>query len=155
MRPEVALYEPLIPQNTGNIGRLCVGFKTELSLIGKLGFSLKDKYLKRSGLDYWPHLKWRLYPDFSSFYREKTREGKVIYGFSKKASSSLHQHRMVSNSVLLFGKETTGLPDEVIKHPQVEMVRISILGAIRSFNLANATAMALYEVYRRNGLFES
>jgi len=146
---EVALYRPLIPQNTGNIGRLCVGFKTSLSLIGELGFSLDAKKLKRAGLDYWEHLDWRHYADFDEFYKEKTHSNKRILCLSKWATTDIYHFQFNPNDVLMAGSETTGVPVPLTDRYQILRTSIPIWGNIRSYNVANAIAMALSEATRQ------
>ena len=145
---EVALFKPLIPQNTGNIGRLCTGYNVKLNLIDKLGFELDDTKLKRAGLDYWPHLTWQHWADWESF--SKTND-KPIFALTKKSKTSLYDQQLPYNTVILMGSETTGLSEEIINDPKVTPVHIPIWGEIRSYNLANATAMALSECLRQNG----
>jgi tRNA (cytidine/uridine-2'-O-)-methyltransferase len=149
VRTLVALYEPLIPQNTGNIGRLCVGFDCELALIGRLGFEITSARVKRAGLDYWPLLRWRHYPDFETFLREAAA-GRPIIAFSKRAEVSVYDHAFAEDSVLLFGPETTGLPDALWAEGRLAALKLPILGEIRSHNLANSVAMGLSELYRQN-----
>ncbi|MBN8218358.1 MAG: tRNA (cytidine(34)-2'-O)-methyltransferase [Spirochaetes bacterium] len=148
MRTLVALYEPLIPQNTGNIGRLCVGFDCELALIGRLGFEITSARVKRAGLDYWPLLRLSQYPDFESFLAGPAA-GRPILAFSKRAEIPVYDHPFVEESVLLFGPETTGLPDSLWAHGRLTALKLPILGQIRSHNLANSVAMGLSEVYRQ------
>ncbi len=145
---EVALFEPEIPQNTGNIGRLCVGFDVPLSLVGKLGFEITDKRVKRAGLDYWPDLRYHHYASFEEFLNDK--KDFEIVAFSKKADTVFYDYAFKPRTILLFGRETKGLPAELIEGRGFPLLRIPILGPIRSHNLANSVAMGLAEVYRKN-----
>ena len=151
---EVVLYEPLIPQNTGNIGRLCVGFNCKLHLIGKLGFELTDNSLKRAGLDYWQYLKWEYHKQFDEFYKKQNVSNKSVFALTKKnnqqwCSSSIYNVTMTKPVVLIFGKETNGLPFEIIEKYQINLIQIPIVGSIRSYNLANCVAIAVYEASRQ------
>ncbi len=148
MNVSVALYEPQIPQNTGNIGRLCVGFDCELYLLGQLGFEITDAKVKRAGLDYWPHLKYELIPQFEQFMKEKVGT-KPLVAFSKRATRNLYQHQFEGNTVLLFGKETTGIPEEILEAYRIPILALPMLGPIRSYNLGNSVGMVLSEAYRQ------
>ena len=109
---EVALFEPRIPQNTGNIARSCAAFNITLNLIEPLGFKLEDKYLKRAGLDYWPLVNLIKYGDFDKFLESKLK--KRIISFSKKNGMYLKDFKFQKDDVLLFGREDSGLPDCII-----------------------------------------
>ena len=147
---EVALYEPLIPGNTGNIGRLCVGFNVHLHLIEPMGFEITDRSVKRAGLDYWPHLSWSKHRDFNIFYQSNfTNDDKKIICFTKFAKEELQNFFFPPNPMLLFGRETTGLPKQLIKDHSMIPIRIPVLGQIRSYNLANSVAIALFEAMRQ------
>ena len=155
MALEVALYEPLIPGNTGNIGRLCTGFNVRLHLIEPLGFEITDKSVRRAGLDYWPHLIWSKHKDISCFYKDNvTGHDKKIICFTKFAKLELQDMFFPKNSVLLFGKETTGVPKKIIKDYDMISVRIPVIGKIRSYNLANSVAIGLFEAMRQTKNFE-
>lgn len=146
----VVLVEPEIPQNTGNIARTCVMTGTTLHLIGKLGFSLEDRYLRRAGLDYWPHLRlfhYRGFDDFLSFNR-----GGNYYFFTTRGKKRYTDISYLANDFLIFGKETAGLPAELLEKWGDNCVRIPMIEGIpRSLNLSNAVAVALYEALRRQG----
>ena len=144
---EVALYQPLIPQNTGNIGRLCVGFEANLHLIEPLGFDIDDKKLKRAGLDYWSHLRWERHKNFSSFH-DKNQHKKIVC-LSKRADTLIYDYKFKSNSLLLLGQETKGVPNNLLSQYNIERIKLPMLGSIRSYNLANAAAMGLLEFYRQ------
>ena len=155
MALEVALYEPLVPGNTGNIGRLCTGFRVHLHLIEPLGFEISDRSLKRAGLDYWPHLHWSRHKNFPTFYEKvlrsavPNRKSRQIVCFTKSAPTELQHVRFSADAVLLFGKETTGVPKEIIGAYDMLPVRIPIRGRIRAYNLANSVAMGLFEALRQ------
>lgn len=144
----VALFEPLIPQNTGNIGRLTTANFLALHLIEPLGFSLDEKRVKRAGLDYWQHADVRVHPDYEAFDQEI--KAPRIYALSKFGEQSYHEIAYQPGDVLLFGKETTGLPDAVVERNNVIPVRLPMRNPrVRSLNLANAVAIACYEVLRQ------
>ncbi len=158
---EVALFEPRIPQNTGNIARTCAAYNIELNLIEPLGFKLEDKYLKRAGLDYWPLVKIKNYPNFNKF-KESKGHHKII-SFSKKNGIYLKDFKFDPNDILLFGREDTGLPEEVIEKsdelisifmPNLEVSTKADKG-VRSLNLSVACGIAIYEankqIYFQNG----
>ena len=109
---EVALFEPRIPQNTGNIARSCAAFNIPLNLIEPLGFKLEDKYLKRAGLDYWPLVTVNTYVNFEKFLASKTT--KRIISFSKKNGLYLKDFKFKKDDILLFGREDSGLPNSII-----------------------------------------
>ena len=152
---EISLFEPRIPQNTGSIARTCAAFDLTLNLIEPLGFKLEDKYLKRAGLDYWPLVKLRKYQNFNEFKNSKLN--KRIIGFSKKNGIFLKNFRFLKDDILLFGREDTGLPDNVIKEsdslisifmPNVELPNIDKKG-VRSLNLSVACGIAIYEASKQ------
>lgn len=145
--PAIALYQPSIPPNTGNIGRLCVGFGVELYLIKPLGFNLRESQLKRAGLDYWTHLKYIVYDDFLHFHN--SQKGRKIIVLSKYSKKSIYDHHFSLNTILLMGNEIHGIPETITEQYQLQKIAIPILGPIRSYNLANATAIALSESYRQ------
>lgn len=146
---QVALYRPEIPQNTGNIGRLCVGFGVKLSLLGELGFEITNSRLKRAGLDYWQHLEWEheLDPELWA----KNNSDREIICLSKIGEENIYDFPFKPGSILLFGRETTGIPLSFSNKLNLKRVRIPVLGNIRSYNLANSVAMTLSESYRQLG----
>jgi len=145
---QIALYEPEIPPNTGTIARLCAASTTRLNLIEPLGFSLDDKYLKRAGLDYWPHVDKRIWPSWSAFL-EGRDPGRLIFT-SARQGVAYHRFSFRADDIIVLGPETRGLPPEVI-HDAQDLIRIPIWGEVRSVNLANAAAVLLYEAYRQTG----
>lgn len=146
-RLNLVLVEPEIPQNTGNVARTCAATGAALHLVRPLGFRIDDRKLKRAGLDYWHFLDITYYDDINDFF-EKTRGGNYFF-FSTKGT---HRHSDVEypdNSYLLFGKETKGLPEELlIKYPE-STLRIPMIDKARSLNLSNSVAIAAYEVLRQ------
>ena len=149
MSLHIALIQPQIPPNTGNIARLCVGADVPLHLIGPLGFDLEDRHLKRAGLDYWDQLDLWVHSDWFGF-RDAIARGRCLY-FSANAERDLAEAPFKSNSVLIFGNETDGMPARILeKHPEY-CFRIPMTGDVRSMNLANAVSVVLYEGLRRLG----
>ncbi len=146
----IVLIEPEIPPNTGNIGRLCAATGTHLHLVGKLGFSLDDKHMKRAGLDYWPEVKLHLWENLEEL-QQNYPEGQFWYT-SKKAKKTHVSANFTAGDFLVFGKETKGLPDELIDANIDQTLRIPIFSsAVRSLNLANSAAIILYEGLRQTG----
>ncbi|MBX7231990.1 MAG: tRNA (cytidine(34)-2'-O)-methyltransferase [Bdellovibrionales bacterium] len=144
----VVLIEPEIPNNTGNIGRTCVGNFCQLHLVGRLGFEITDKQLKRAGLDYWQHLSWYHHKTFQDWY-EKVPDPSRVFFFSKKASKSFYQVTFQKGDWLVFGKETKGLNSEILSHYSSQLLQIPFTGPIRSLNLATAVAIVTYEGLRQ------
>ena len=152
---EISLFEPRIPQNTGSIARTCAAFDITLNLIEPLGFKLEDKYLKRAGLDYWPLVKLNNYTNFNKFKDSKIN--KRIIAFSKKNGVYLKNFRFREDDILLFGREDTGLPNNIINSsdslisiymPNVELSN-SVSKGVRSLNLSVACGIAIYEAYKQ------
>ena len=152
---EISLYEPRIPQNTGSIARTCAAFDITLNLIEPLGFKLEDKYLKRAGLDYWPLVKLKNYTNFNKFKDSKIN--KRIIAFSKKNGVYLNNFRFREDDILLFGREDTGLPNNVISSSDslisIYMPNVALSNnnpnGVRSLNLSVACGIALYEAYKQ------
>ncbi len=142
------LYQPEIPQNTGNIGRTCVGAQSHLHLIKPFKFEITDKNLKRSGLDYWPHLQWTMHEGFDEWMSQVPDPSRVFY-FSKKATHSLYETRFQKGDSFVFGPETKGLPEEMLTRNGAQSLKIPLLGPIRSLNLATAVAIGLFEGIRQ------
>ena len=145
----IVLFEPEIPANTGNIGRTCVATNTRLHLIEPLGFRLDEKSLKRAGMDYWKDLDVTTYIDFQDFM-EKNPNAK-IYMATTKAPNVYTDVRYEPDCYIMFGKESAGIPEEILVHHKEESIRIPMAGEIRSLNLSNSVAVVLYEVLRQNG----
>ncbi len=150
MALHVALIEPRIPPNTGNIARLCAATDSPLHLIGPLGFSIDDADVRRAGLDYWPHVDLWPHPDWFAFRDAVARE-RCLY-FSANATRSFWDAPFRANSCLVFGNETDGMPARILeKHPR-HCYRIPMRPGLRSLNLATAVGIVLYEGLRRTGL---
>ena len=152
---EISLFEPRIPQNTGNIARTCAAFNLTLNLIEPLGFKIEDRYLKRAGLDYWPLIKMNRYPNFDKFKDSKL--SKRILSFSKKNGIYLNNFTFKNDDILLFGREDNGLPDNVIKksHSIITIYMpnldspIDDKKGVRSLNLSVACGIAIYEASKQ------
>ncbi|MBJ6800478.1 tRNA (cytidine(34)-2'-O)-methyltransferase [Geomonas propionica] len=145
----IVLVEPEIPPNTGNIARLCGATGTVLHLVGKLGFSTDDRYLKRAGLDYWSEVDIRYWDDLDALKRAFPA-GRFIYT-SKKAPQSYLEFHFHPADFIVFGKETKGLPEELIEANPETAVRIPIIGKVRSLNLSTSAGIVLYEALRQTG----
>ncbi len=144
------LYQPDIPQNTGSIGRLCVLNDLHLHLIEPLGFSLEDKYLKRSGLDYWPHLTLTVWPSWEAYTAAHDLSGHFF--FSSKAKTLLWGASFSVGDSLVFGPETCGLPPDLIQTAGSRALKIPMLGTgehVRSLNLATSVGIVTYEAIRQ------
>ena len=149
----IVLIEPEIPPNTGNIGRLCAATGAHLHLVGKLGFSLDDKHLKRAGLDYWPEVKLHRWDSLQQLQQEFP-QGRFWYT-SKKATQSYVQANFLPEDFFVFGKETLGLPEDLLAAEADHSLLIPIFSsAVRSLNLANSAAIILYEALRQTGQLE-
>ncbi len=145
----VVLVEPEIPQNTGTIGRVCAATHSVLHLVGQLGFSTDDKYLKRAQLDYWPHIRVE-YHDTLEEALSPADPDRVFY-FSAKAERSYSKASFREEDYLVFGKESSGLPPELIEAHHDCSYAIPIFGPVRSINLSNAVSVAVYEALRQMG----
>ena len=145
----IVLYEPEIPANTGNIGRTCVATGTRLHLIEPLGFKLNEKSLKRAGMDYWKDLDVTTYIDYQDFL-EKNPEAK-IYMATTKAHKVYTDIEYEPDCYIMFGKESAGIPEEILVEHEEDCMRIPMNGDIRSLNLGNSVAIVLYEALRQNG----
>ncbi len=149
----IVLVKPEIPQNTGNIGRLCVNTDTRLHLIKPLGFSLDDKYIRRAGMDYWKHVDVVLYENIDDFFNRN--KNSHLYFFSTKGGKKYWDCDFEPGSFLVFGNEGSGFPEDFYEKYMREMYTIPMSGKhSRSMNLANAVAVALYEGIRKRGLGE-
>lgn len=144
----IVLYEPEIPANTGNIGRTCVATNTRLHLIEPLGFRLDEKSLKRAGMDYWKDLDVQTYIDYNDFL-ERNPSAK-IYMATTKAQKVYTEVEYEPDCYIMFGKESAGIPEEILVHHKDTCVRIPMMGEIRSLNLGNSVAVVLYEALRQN-----
>ena len=144
----IVLFEPEIPANTGNIGRTCVATGTRLHLIEPLGFSLSEKALKRAGMDYWKDLDVTTYVNWEDFCQKNT-DAKIYYA-TTKARHVYSEVNYESDCYIMFGKESAGIPEEILKEHPDTCVRIPMLGDTRSLNLSNSVAIVLYEALRQN-----
>lgn len=144
----IVLFEPEIPANTGNIGRTCVATGTRLHLIEPLGFRLNEKEIKRAGMDYWGHLDVTRYDDFQDFLDQNPNA--KIYMASTKAVRVYAEVSYEEDCYIMFGKESAGIPEEILLEYQDTAIRIPMLEEIRSLNLANSVAVVLYEALRQH-----
>ena len=152
----IVLHEPEIPANTGNIGRTCVATGTRLHLIEPLGFSLSEKALKRAGMDYWKDLDVTTYLDYEDFLERNP--GAKIYYATTKAPQTYADVKYEDDCFIMFGKESAGIPEEILVEYEKSCIRIPMGQDIRSLNLSNSVAIVLYEALRQNhfaGLQES
>lgn len=150
----VVLREPQIPPNTGNIGRTCVAAAAKLWLVKPLGFDVSEKARRRAGLDYWPHLQWQVVEDWPELTRclaEPLAAGRAWF-FSKKATRLHTEIAYRPGDVLVFGSETTGLPEDLLAEHAANAVRIPMREQVRSLNLAVAAGIAVYEALRQFAL---
>lgn len=145
----IVLYQPEIPQNTGNIGRTCVATGTSLHLIEPLGFRINEKELRRAGMDYWEHLDVTRYTNYEEFL-EKHPNAK-IWMASTKAKHTYTEVEYSPDDFIMFGRESAGIPEEILVENEENCIRIPMLPAIRSLNLSNSAAIVLYEALRQNG----
>lgn len=148
----IVLHEPEMPANTGNIGRTCVACGAVLHLIEPLGFKLNEKMIKRAGLDYWEHLDVRTYVNFEDFI-EKNQNPKIYMATTKSRQTyaDVAYERADEDVYLMFGKESAGIPEEILLGYKETAVRIPMLPEIRSLNLSNSVAIVAYEVLRQQG----
>lgn len=144
----IVLHEPEMPANTGNIGRTCVAAGARLHLIEPLGFSINDKMVKRAGLDYWDKLDVTVYDDFNDFCERNP--GAKIYMATTKAHKIYTEVSYEPDCYIMFGKESAGIPEEILVDHEDTCVRIPMIGDIRSLNLSNSVAIVLYEALRQN-----
>lgn len=143
----IVLVEPEIPQNTGNIARTCAATGARLHLVEPMGFTVDDKKLKRSGLDYWYLLDITYYKNLYDFF-ERNKDGKFFY-FSTKARHTYAEIQYPDKAYLVFGKETAGLPEELLLKNKDTTVRIPMISDARSLNLSNSVAIGVYEALRQ------
>ena len=148
----IVLVEPEIPQNTGNVARTCACTGSRLHLVRPFGFEISDRTVKRAGLDYWDKVDITYYDSLADFL-EKHKEDKLFYLTTKAKKSIYDVEEYPDNCYLLFGKETKGLPEKLIYSDYDNAVRIPMIGELRSLNLANSVAIALYETLRRHDFF--
>jgi len=144
----IVLHEPEIPQNTGNIGRTCVATGTRLHIIEPMGFLLNEKMLKRAGMDYWEQLDVRTYVNYADFLEQNPDA--IIYYATTKGRQVYSDVSYEPDCFFMFGKESGGIPEEILKEHPNQCVRIPMIGETRSLNLANSVAVVLYEALRQN-----
>ena len=144
----IVLFEPEIPANTGNIGRTCVATGSRLHLIEPLGFRLDEKSLKRAGMDYWKDLDVTTYIDYEDFLEKNP--GAKIYMATTKGPQLYTDVSYEPDCYIMFGKESAGIPEEILVENQETAIRIPMIGAIRSLNLSNSVAVVLFEALRQN-----
>jgi len=148
MKMHIVLHQPEIPGNTGNIGRTCVATGTVLHLIEPLGFRLDEKSIKRAGMDYWNQLKVHRYMNFEEF--QKANPEVKLWMATTKARRAYTEAAFGPDDYIMFGKESAGIPEEILVEHEADCIRIPMLPAIRSLNLSNAVSIVLYEALRQN-----
>ena len=145
----IVLYSPEIPQNTGNISRTCAVTGAALHIIRPIGFEISDRTLKRAGLDYWDKLDVTYYDDYNDFLDKNP--GAELYFFSAKGKMCYADIKYPYGSYLVFGRESVGLPEELVRANLERSVRIPMIESVRCLNLSNSVAVAVYEVFRQDG----
>lgn len=150
--PKVVLVEPQIPPNTGNIARTCAATKTDLHLVGPLGFEISDKYLKRAGLDYWQYLNLQYHKNIDKFLEMRKQEGGRMLGFSVRGKKNYLDCNFQQSDWLLFGSETSGLPLDLQDKCDQMLFLPMTHEKVRSLNLSVSVAVALFESYRQINL---
>lgn len=149
---QICLVEPEIPPNTGSVARTCGATQSILHLVEPLGFSLDERAVRRAGLDYWHLVDVRVHPSFEAF--EAARPGGALHFFSAGATRSYLDAPIVPGDCLVFGRESVGLPAELLARHPAHVWGIPTIGPVRSLNLSNAVGIVLYEALRRNGVLE-
>ena len=147
MNINIVLYQPEIPANSGNIARLSVAAACELHLIRPLGYVLSDRYLKRAGLDYWPHVKLNIYDGLDQLIEKYP--GSRFYYFSTKAGRAYTKVQYKEGDFLVFGPESRGLPEDILKKNEENALTIPMFGPVRSINLSTAVGVVVYEALRQ------
>ena len=154
--PRVVLYQPQIPPNTGNVARSCAATGTELHLVGPLGFEISDRQLRRAGLDYWPWVPLHQHPGWTDFRAHRQARGGRLIALSSHASQPYDRFAFEADDWLLFGRETDGLPEEVLQEADqrltIPMPAREAGAGIRSLNLSVAAAVVLFEALRQRRL---
>lgn len=145
----IVLHQPEIPANTGNIGRTCVATGTKLHLIEPLGFHIDEKQIKRAGMDYWDKLDYTRYINYEDFLLKNP--GAKIWYATTKAEKKYTDVSFSENDFIMFGKESAGIPEEILVENRESCIRIPMLPDIRSLNLSNSAAIVLYEALRQTG----
>lgn len=150
----IVLYEPEIPQNTGNIARLCACIDAKLFLVGRLGFNITDKKLKRSGLDYWDKVEIEHILDFEELIKNFPFESNPYFLFTTKTKRKYTDVKFEKGSFLMYGPETRGIPEDILKKYSENCVTIPMKEDLRSLNLSNSVAIGAYEAIRQFGGIE-
>lgn len=145
----IVLFNPEIPNNTGNIGRTCVLTNSTLHLIKPLGFSMEDKYIRRAGMDYWSSVKLKIYESFDEFV-EKNKDGKFYFA-TTKADKYYSEVEYGMNDYIILGRESKGIDENILKDYKDTCIKIPMIPMGRSLNLANASAVILFEALKQNG----
>lgn len=153
MKLHIVMVEPEIPQNTGNIARTCAATGSKLHLVHPLGFSISDKYLKRAGLDYWDKLEIEEHDSLHAFLEKYAPEENPMFFATTKAKSCYSEvdFSKFEEVFVLFGKETKGLPEDLLQKYMEHTIRIPMIGDLRSLNLSNSVAIIAYEILRQHG----
>jgi tRNA (cytidine/uridine-2'-O-)-methyltransferase len=152
--PQIVLVHPEIPPNTGNIARTCAATNTPLHLVGPLGFELSDRYLKRAGLDYWPHVKLHYHETLQAYHQYQTKQGGRQIGFSTRGQVNFIEFPFEPSDWLLFGKETQGLPTSILTRCHTVVYIPMSQTHVRSLNLSVSVALGLFEAHRQLGLLQ-
>jgi tRNA (cytidine/uridine-2'-O-)-methyltransferase len=148
---DIVLVEPEIPPNTGNVARLCAATKTRLHLIEPLGFKLDDAQLKRAGMDYWQHVEWKRWPDWTSFYQSLPPSAQ-LWLIESNGPRLYTEALFAAEDYLVFGRETAGLPKQLLNDNRESWLRIPMFNPkARSLNLSNCVALVLFEALRQQG----
>lgn len=148
-RLHIVLFQPEIPYNTGSVGRTCLAVGAKLWLVRPLGFRVDDYHLRRAGMDYWQHLEWEVVDDWAALCENLPVERH--WYFTKKATRSYLEPALVEGDVLVFGRESQGLPDEILESRPEHCLRLPTRPEVRSLNLSNTVAVASYEALRQWG----
>ena len=148
----IVLHEPEMPANTGNIGRTCVATGARLHLIEPLGFRINDKMIKRAGMDYWDKLDVTTYVSYEDFLEKNP--GAKVYMATTKSKQTYTDVHYEEDCYIMFGKESAGIPEEILVKHEENCIRIPMLPTIRSLNLSNSVAIVLYEALRQNGFHD-
>lgn len=156
MKINIVMVEPEIPQNTGNIARTCAATGAKLHLVKPLGFEINDKYLKRAGLDYWDKLEIEEHENLSEFLKKYSNDLDKMFLVSTKSKHTYSEvkYNKYEEVFFLFGKETKGLPEELLKKYIDKAIRIPMKEGLRSLNLSNSVAIVVYEALRQNNFNE-
>ena len=150
----IVLFQPEIPPNTGNIARLCAATRTPLHLIEPLGFSLEDRYLRRAGLDYWPHVDLHVWPDLTAYLDGPGRQRRLV-ATSAKGGMPVHRMAFTADDSLLFGPETRGLPPEALHAAACRVCIPQCAGTVRSLNLSTSAGIILYQALGQCGMLDA